>query len=407
VKKEDDQHYLAARVSNLYELRPLRQALEMSKARNLAEFRQALSLMQLPFMNVLYADREGNIFYLYDGVIPRRDPQFQWSKPVDGADPRTEWQGFFTLDELPQLLNPRAGYIQNCNSSPFTTTHLDNPDRSRFPTYMIEDRDDDKRRAKRSREILQSRDDWTFQEVQQAAFDTTLYWAKHEMPQLAAGLEPLRQKNAQLAQQVEPLLAHLQAWDGRITADSTAATLATAWYEELYGTTYPGETLKPQYVNDPAAKLEALLAAARTLQTNFGDWRVAWGDIYRLRRQSHMADVLEISHEDTLRSLACLGGYGPMGVIFTEYYTPVVNLPFVLTLSKHYGVLGASYLAVYEFGDRVRGASVVNFGENSDPTSPHYFDQAVMMSQGKMKPELFHWDDVLAGAASSYHPGDR
>ena len=131
-------------------------------------------MMQLPFMNVLYADREGNIFYLYDGVIPKRDAQFQWSKPVDGADPRTEWQGFFTIDDLPQLLNPRAGYVQNCNSSPFTTTSTENPDRSKFPSYAVEDRDDDKRRAKRSREILEGREDWTFEAVQEAAYDTTL-----------------------------------------------------------------------------------------------------------------------------------------------------------------------------------------------------------------------------------------
>ncbi len=407
VKKEDEHHYLAARVGNLYELRPMQQALQMGKARNLAEFRQALGLMQLPFMNVIYADREGNIFYLYDGVIPKRDPQFQWSKPVDGADPRTEWQSFFKLDELPQLLNPRAGYVQNCNSSPFTTTHLDNPDRSRFPEYMIEDRDDDKRRAKRSREMLEARDDWTFEALKQAAFDTTLYWVKHDMPKIAAALGDLRQQTPQSAQQVEPLLAHLKAWDGRITADSTAAPLATAWYEELYGTVYPAETLKPQYANNPTAQLEALLAAAQELQKTFGDWRVAWGDIYRVRRQAEMGDISELSLDDTLTSLPCLGGYGPMGMIFTEYYTPVLNVPFVQTPKKHYGVLGATYMAVYEFGDRMRGSSVVNFGESGDPKSPHYFDQAVLMSQGKMKPELFYWDEVKAGAVAAYHPGEK
>ncbi len=272
---------------------------------------------------------------------------------------------------------------------------------------MIEDRDDDKRRAKQSREMLQARDDWTFDALKQAAFDTTLYWARHDMPQIAAGLKQLRAGKPQLAEQVEPLLAHLKNWDGRITADSTAAPLATAWYEELYGTVYPAETLKPQYANNPAAQLEALFAAAQDLQKTFGDWRVRWGDIYRVRRQAQMGDISELALDDRLASLPCLGGFGPMGVIFTEYYTPVLNLPFVQTPKKHYGVLGASYLAVYEFGDRVRGATVVNFGESGDPKSPHYFDQAVLMSQGKMKPELFHWDDVKAGAVTAYHPGEK
>ena len=101
----------------------------MVLARNFAEWRAAMSYCALPMFNVVYADRQGNIFYAYNGAIPVRDPALNWRQPVDGSDPRTDWKGFHTFDELPQVFNPKSGYVQNCNSSPYTTTHdvADNP----------------------------------------------------------------------------------------------------------------------------------------------------------------------------------------------------------------------------------------------------------------------------------------
>ncbi len=90
----------------------------MTKAKNLAEWRTAMSELNLQMFNTCYADREGNIFYVYNGAVPKRDPSFDWTKPVDGSDPRTEWQGLHAFDELPQILNPASGYLQNCNSTP-------------------------------------------------------------------------------------------------------------------------------------------------------------------------------------------------------------------------------------------------------------------------------------------------
>src|SRR5262249_44112685 len=145
---------LSARVAGQEGISMLRQQLDLVRAKNFDEFKAGLSMQQFPIMNVIYADQGGNIFYLYNGLVPRREPQFNWSAPVDGADPRTEWRGVHSLDELPQLLNPRAGYVQNCNTSPFTTCDEGCIDRANFPAYMVEDADDDKRRAKISRQLL-------------------------------------------------------------------------------------------------------------------------------------------------------------------------------------------------------------------------------------------------------------
>jgi acyl-homoserine lactone acylase PvdQ len=378
----------------------------MAKAKDAVEFRNALSMLQIPFMNVLCADRKGNISYLYGGVIPKRDPAFDWTKPVDGSDPRTAWRGFHSMDELPQLLNPKAGYVQNCNSSPFTTTHADNPDRKLFPAYMIEDANDDKRRAKRSREMLQASDDWTLELLEEAAFDTTLYWAVHEMPKFIGAIEAVKRTDPLLAGRAQPLVDLLQRWDRKITSNSTAATLCTAWFERMYGADYPGESLLPEYVDKPIAQIQALVAAADSLEQNHGDWQVRWGEVHRLQRHPQMTDLFPLPFDDSAPGLPCLGGHGPMGIIFTQYYSPVLNIPFIETQKKHYALVGATYLAAYEFSDRFRGATLVNFGENADPKSPHFFDQAELLSSCKLKPEVFHWDDVLANARRTYHPGE-
>jgi len=405
VAKEDNQHFLAARISGL-EGMMLRQQLELVRAKNFDQFKQGLSQQQFPIMNVIYADQTGNIFHLYNGMVPRRDPQFDWSKPVDGADPRTQWNGIHALDEMPQLLNPRDGYVQNCNSSPFTTCATGNCDPAKYPPYMVEDRDDDKRRAKISRQLLGEMKSVTFEQVEQAAFDTTVYWAQERLPSFAKRFEELQKTDADLAAQVEPYLRHLLDWDYRISAGSTQATLCEAWYEELYGMDYPAETLLPRFVKDPKQEFQALITAARKLKTSHGDWRIAWGDLVRIQRRPNMVDLHEISFDDKLPSLPSLGGPGPLGIVFTQYSSPTIKIPFVMTINKRYGLVGASYIAVYEFGPKIRGASTLNYGQSGDPNSPHYFDQARLLSECRLKPELFYWADVLAGAKTVYHPGE-
>jgi penicillin amidase len=406
VVKEDDEHYLAARIAGLDSVRMMRQQMECVKAKNFAEFEKALDQQQFPIMNVIYADKAGNIMFLYNGLVPRRDPQFNWSLPVDGADPRTEWGGLHPVKDLPRVFNPADGYVQNCNSSPFTTCDNDNPNRADFPRYMVEDAEDDKRRAKMSRQILREMNDVTFEDVERAAYDTKLFWPQEYLPQYAVELEKLKATNPQLATRVEPYLQHLLAWDCRVTPESTQAPLCEAWYEELYGMDYPAEKLLPQYVDHPERQFEALSTAARKLTSRHGTWQVPWAELFRSQRQLHLSDLTEIAFDDKKPSLPTLAAPGPLGVVFTQYYSPSINIPFVLSMNKRYGLVGTSYLAVYEFGPKIRSASVLNYGQSGEPNSPHYFDQAKLLSDRKLKPDLFDWPKVVAGATRVYHPGE-
>ena len=406
VVRENETEMLAAQISGLFGAVPMRQSLRMMRARNLAEFRTSLAPMQMLFMNLLYADCDGNIWSLYNGSIPRRNPRFDWSQPVDGATSATEWLGVHELDELPQTLNPAAGFVQNCNSSPFIVTDGDNPRAEDFPPYMVGDGEVRNRRALRSLELLRGVQKATFEDWQAKAFDTEVYWARQELPKYAAALEELKQADPRAADRVRPYLEHLLAWDGRIAADSTAATLCTAWYELLYGPGYPGEKLRKSLKGDMPAQLAALANAAEGLVDLHGRWQIPYAELYRIQRVPNVADLVDTRFHDGGISLPSVGGHGPMGVAFTQYYSPSIDIPLVMSQKRRYALVGTSYLAAWEFApEGVRGASLVPLGVSGDPRSPHYFDQAKLLSERRLKPERFTVQQVERSAVRSYRPG--
>lgn len=405
IAREDDVHYLAARVPKLYEGSRMVQALAQTKARTLEDWYRAASMLQLQTFNTMYADADGNIFYLYNGAVPRRDPSVDWTKPVDGADPRFEWQGFHPIEELPQVLNPRSGYLQNCNSTPFLTTDDDNPSRLDYPPYMVEDQHDDKRRAKMSRLLLRQARDLTFEGWQALAYDTTLYWPLTEIPRYARHLDALAASHPELHARVLPYFRHLQDWDSRASLESTQATLAVEWYEQLYGRGYPVETLKPELVAYVPARFTALLVAADRLRELYGDWKVPYGDVHRLQRHAMVTDRDAAPFDDRTPSLPLAGVAGPLGVAFTVYHTPPTGDPH---RKLQYGTTGASYMAVVEFGKtKVKAASYLHYGQSHDPASPHFFDQAKLLSERRFKPAWLDWTEVLANTEHAYKPGAR
>jgi len=368
----------------------------MSKARNFDEFKRAMSAVAVPMFNAVYADRDGNIFYVYNGAVPKRSTKFDWSKPVDGSTSETEWQGYHTFNELPQVTNPKSGFVQNCNSTPFTTTVFGNPDPSEYPKYMVGE--GDTARARISRRILYNKDKFTFDEWAQAGFDTYVIQAETEIPKLVEawdhcqspkqatdGCDPKR-----LSSVADPL-TELRNWNHVSTVNSVPMTLYLLWREKQYGTAVI-QAAKPK--QDPLQSLEEV---KQDLEKNFGTWKVPFGDLNRLERRQSGG---EQPFDDAVSSLPVAGGPGDVGIVFNFYARPEKGE------KRRYGVAGHSFIGVVDFGPQVQARSILVFGENSDPHSKHYFDQSELYAKQQFKPAWFSLADVKAHAERTYHPGE-
>lgn len=377
---ERDGRPLALRMARLADDGWLAEWYAMTRARNLAEFKAAMRPLNMLFGNAMFADRSGDIFYLYNAAIPKRDPSLDWSRPLEGSDPRTEWLGFLTFDELPQVTNPPSGWMQNCNGTPFLTTDVGNPSRDRFPSYVA--REGDTRRAMMSRRILAGTGKWTFEAWSRAAFDTHVVWADSTLPALFQAWDALSANDPRRAR-LDSAIVELRRWDRRADTSSVATLLFVAW--RSYFERGPAR--------DPVGSLDSTIVA---LTRGLGTWNLTWGAINRLQRW----DDLRGGPSDSRPSIAVPAVDGGAGAVFT-YYSDDTDTRL------QYGVAGSTYVSVVEFGPQVRALTVHPFGASGHPESPHYFDQAPLYARGTFKPGWFTLDEIQANVERAYRPGEE
>ena len=346
----------------------------MTRARSVAELKRAMSPLNMLFGNVLAADAGGNTWYLYNAAVPVRDPKFDWSGPVDGSDPATEWKGYHTIDQLPQLLNPATGWMQNCNTTPFLLTSSGNPDSTSFPRYMV--RESDNRRGLSSRRILGATAKFTWDEWVRAGFDTYVIAADSLLPILLG--RPTADSTQRAAMDT------LRYWNRRSDTASVAMTLFDRWQDAME--------------RGRMDALPALDSAIAQLSRDWGTWQVRWGDLNRLQR---LDERIEQQPYDERPSIAVRGAGQQHGVVFSYVTRPVSGQ------KRRYGVAGGTYVSVVEFGPAVRRLAVHTMGASGDPASPHFFDQAPLFARGEFRPAWFTLEEIKGNLEREYRPGQR
>jgi acyl-homoserine-lactone acylase len=385
-------------------LNALLEAWLITKANTFDEYRQAMDLRANTTNNTVYADDQGNIAYWHGNFMPRRDTAYDWSLPVDGSIAATEWKGIHELDEIVHSFNPATGWIENCNSTPYSSSGRASPVRGKYPVYMAPDGENF--RALNAVRLLAGANDFTLDSLIAKGYDHFLKAFDLLLPALfdAYNVAPDSMRKA-----LQEPITLLQKWDRRSAARSVATTLAVEWGTRILrdaprpgtaeeGSNAVGMTGAAIEHSTPAQKIAELAAVLADLRQRYGSWRIEWGDICRYQRLT--GKIME-TYDDRKPSL-------PVGLVASTFGELPSYVSRVMPgTSKRYGVSGNSFIAAVEFGKKVTARTVVTGGESSDPASPHFTDQAAMYLNGKFKDVLFYPEDVKTGAAATYHPGEE
>lgn len=394
-----DGKWLALKANNR-SYNALLESWQINKANNLAEYKKAMDLVSNATNATVYADDKGNTIFWYGNYIPKRDPKYDWSLPVDGSTPATEWQGVHRLKEIVTTINPATGWIQNCNSTPYTDAGAGSPDKSKYPAYMAPDGEN--YRAVTAIKILKDARHLTLDGLIAKGYDHYLAAFDDLLSALfkAYGSAPDSSKSTLSAP-----IAILKQWDRNTAVNSVASSLAIEWGTAMLKLLPPPKTdqestfitqrIKTLANATPGKQqLEILNAVMKNLQSRFGTWQVPWGDMNRYQRPAD-----GITFDDKLPSI-------PVGLTGSGFgQLPSFQSRTVNTL-KRYGYSGNSFVAAVEFGPKIKAKSIMTGGQSFDATSKNFTDQAQGIIEGKFKDVLFYREDVLKHVQRSYHPGN-
>lgn len=404
-----DGKYLSLRHNNR-DTKGFMQSWLRTKAQSFDDFKKTMDMGANPSNNTVYADAEGNIAYWHGNFLPKRDPAYDWSKPVDGSTSATAWQGYHTVDESVHIYNPQNGWLQNCNSTPFTVAGKFSPKKENYPPYMAPDRENF--RGINAVRVLDEENKYTIDKVIHAGYDTRLSAFEILVPALIRSFEKNIKATDSFYNTLIGPLDELKNWNYRCAENSVATTLAITWGEKLLPLMSKikdkgdqVEIAKYFAANATADELVSpMLAVIKELKNNFGKWQVAWGEINRFQR---IANDIDYKFDDSKPSLPVAFASSTWGML------PSYSSQVFAGTKKRYGLHGNSFICAVEFGPqgpagkRIKAKSLLAGGVSGNTNSNHFFDQGLMYSKGEFKDVLFYKEDVMKHVERKYHPGEK
>ncbi len=380
------------------------EALEQSwlrtRATDYASYLKVAELKANSSNNTIFADDKGEIAYLHPQFIPKRDDRFDYTQPVDGSDPATDWHGLHALDEAPHLLNPPNGWLFNTNNWPYSAAAQYSPKRADYPRYM--DTFGENPRGVHATRVLADRTGFTLPALITAAFDSYLPAFARLIPVLVADYDALPAKDP-LRSKLAGQIALLRNWDDRWGIASMPTSLAVFWGDTLWDKVDAAATSAGVSVYDymagaagPHARLGALVEASDRLQADFGSWGVPWGEVNRFQR---IDGAIVQPFDDAKPSIPVPFTSSRWGSLasFGAHRWPGTK--------RYYGTSGNSFVAVVEFGDKVSARAITAGGESGHPDSVHFKDEAERYTTGHLR-TVYFWPEQLKGHVERvYHPG--
>jgi len=382
-------------------VKALTQSYSRTKARDYKSFKQTMELHTNSSNNTIYADADGNIAYFHGNFIPRRNPKFDWTKPVDGGDPETEWQGLLSVDESPNLFNPASGWLYNSNNWPWSAAGSSSLKKTDYPVYV--DSGTESARGLHAIRVLENKKDFTLDSLIAAAYDSYLSWFEKPIPALVKAWEQAPADNPLKAKLSEPISV-LRAWNLRWSVESVPTSLAVFWAEDILRkigveARRAAGTSTADYVATKVTGeqlLQSLSTACDKLAADFGSWKTPWGEINRFQR---LTDDIVHPFSDAAPSIPVgftSANFGSLASFAARSYKGS---------KKIYGTSGNSFVAVVEFGKTVRARAVTAGGESGNPSSPHFNDQAKRYSTGDLREVYFYPSQLKGHTERTYHPG--
>lgn len=381
----------------------LQQSYLRMKTSNYEEFHEMMDIRTNSSNNTVYADADGTIAYYHGNFIPKRNPAFDYTNPVDGSNPLTAWQGKHDLKDNIHVKNPPNGWIQNCNSTPFTSAAEFSPKKEDYPMYMTSYPENF--RGVHAIKLLSVADSLTLESLIELAYDPYLPGAERLIPGLLAAAEQTVIRN----QEVKEAIQVLKDWDYTVSVDAIAMTLAQ-YYLNTYlrsgkiPPTSPNSQNRTwdrfDYMNnesDIKERLEVFEESISALKEDFGSWKTPWGEFNRFQRLN--GDIRQ-DFDDNEPSIPVGMASGSWGALASFGARKGTNT------KRQYGSSGNSFVAVVEFGEKVKAMSMLAGGQSGDPDSKHFLDQAQRYADKDFKAVAYYREDVEARAEARYRPGE-